>query len=210
MAPASFLKQHAQRLLSLALFALFFSYAIQQGWRLAMARRLDFIELSFLVQNLVLAFVVMGRKPPVSVDRKLFPQLVALAAFFSGAAFLGQPPSGGETARLVSAIVIVLANLLGIVTLLGLGRSFGILIALREVRSSGIYSLVRHPMYATDILLRIGFLISHFNPFTAGMAVGSIGLYAYRAVLEERHLATDEHYREYMSRTRYRFLPYVF
>jgi protein-S-isoprenylcysteine O-methyltransferase Ste14 len=206
----SFVRERYQRIISLYLFVVFLGYAVYQAHQLIKAGRLDFIEISFLVQNIVLAMVVGMRKSHVSIDRNLFHQVVALAAFFSGAAFMGQPPSGGETARLASTLLIVASNLLGIVTLLGLGRSFGILIALREVRSTGIYSVVRHPMYVTDILLRVGFLVSHFNPFTAVMAVFSIGCYAYRAVLEERHLSTDEKYREYMARTRYRFIPYLF
>jgi protein-S-isoprenylcysteine O-methyltransferase Ste14 len=206
----AFIKERYQRLISLTLFVLFLGYAIQQVFLLIKNGRLDFIEISFLVQNIVLAIVVGTRRSHVSIDRNVFHQIVALTAFFSGAAFMGQPPSGGETARLASTLVIVTSNVLGIVTLLGLGRSFGILIALREVRTTGIYSVVRHPMYLTDILLRIGFLISHFNPFTAIMAVFSIGCYGYRAVLEERHLSTDVIYRDYMARTRYRFIPHVF
>jgi protein-S-isoprenylcysteine O-methyltransferase Ste14 len=77
-------------------------------------------------------------------------------AFFSGAAFMGQASSGPPMARTISEILMVVSSLLGIVTLVALGKSFGILIAVREVKSSGIYSIVRHPMYATDILLRIG------------------------------------------------------
>lgn len=92
-----------------------------------------------------------------AVDRNLFHQTIALAAFFSGIAFIGQPPSGGPAAEAASNAVVSVANVLGVLTLVNLGRSFGILIAVRRVKTHWLYALVRHPMYATDILLRVGF-----------------------------------------------------
>jgi protein-S-isoprenylcysteine O-methyltransferase Ste14 len=99
---------------------------------------------------------------------------------------------------------------LGVVTLLNLGRSFGILIAFREVKSRGLYGIIRHPMYATDILLRMGFLINHFNLFILIVFIASTVCYVYRAILEERFLIYQPEYREYMHRVKYRFIPFVF
>ena len=93
---------------------------------------------------------------------------------------------------------------------LELGRSFGILIALRTVKTNGLYSLVRHPMYGTDILLRIGFVVGHFNLFTIFLFVISTGAYIARAMLEEQFLLQDEAYQEYVRRVKYRFIPFVF
>jgi protein-S-isoprenylcysteine O-methyltransferase Ste14 len=98
---------------------------------------------------------------------------------------------------------------LGVATLLNLGRSFGILIAFRGLKSDGLYRMVRHPMYATDILLRIGFLINHTNLFTVIVFIISTGCYVYRAILEERFLIRTPGYREYMQRVKYRFIPFV-
>ena len=103
-----------------------------------------------------------------------------------------------------------MSNTLGAITLLNLGRSFGILIAYREVKSGGLYSIVRHPMYGTDILLRIGFVISHFSWLTIFILVASSGCYVYRAILEERFLSKQPDYAEYMKKVKYRFIPYIF
>jgi protein-S-isoprenylcysteine O-methyltransferase Ste14 len=122
---------------------------------------------------------------------------------------MGQPATGSLVAKQISQVVIFCANVLGVATLLNLGRSFGILIAFRELKSYGLYGRVRHPMYATDILLRIGFLINHFNLFTVLVFIISTGCYVYRAILEERFLSQQPEYREYMNRVRYRFIPFV-
>lgn len=188
-------------------FLIIIGYETRKTW---LAGRMNYVEIAFAVQNALMIGFILIRKPHQDVDRNLFNQFVALVAFFSGMAFIGQPPSGGAGAQMTSNIVTFVANVLGVFTLLNLGRSFGILIAFREVKTTWLYSLVRHPMYGTDILLRIGFLISHLNWFTASMFVASTGCYVYRAMLEERFLSRQPEYRAYMRRVRYRFIPLVF
>jgi protein-S-isoprenylcysteine O-methyltransferase Ste14 len=148
--------------------------------------------------------------PHRAMEKSLWSQIVAATAFFSGAAFMGQAPTGGPLALAVSESIMILSAALGIATVLSLGKSFGILIAVREVRSSGPYSLVRHPMYVTDILLRIGFTVNHFTAFTAVLLVLTSACYVYRALLEEKFLGRFPDYREYMARVRRRFIPLVF
>ena len=79
-----------------------------------------------------------------------------------------------------------------------------------ELRDTGLYGLVRHPFYTGFILFCIGMalwlqsyaaLIAGLLPLTA--LVGRI--YAEEKILQE----TLPGYREYMSRTRYRIIPFV-
>jgi protein-S-isoprenylcysteine O-methyltransferase Ste14 len=172
--------------------------------------RMNFVEVSFALQNALMIGLILIRRQHVAVDHNLFHQAVALVAFFSGIAFIGQAPTGGPMAQAASNAVVFASNVLGVLTLVNLGRSFGILIAVRQVKTGWLYAVVRHPMYATDILLRVGFLISHFNGFTAAMFALSTAAYVYRAMLEERFLARQAEYRSYMRRVRYRFLPGIF
>ena len=124
---------------------------------------------------------------------------------------MGQPATGHPAAILVSQGLLVVSSILGIVTLFNLGTSFGILIACRTVRTGGLYRFVRHPMYAADILLRIGYITSHCTWLTSSLFVLSTACYVWRAILEERFLAQQcEEYRDYMERVRYRFIAGVF
>lgn len=205
-----FLARHGQRLFNAYLFLWFAGWAGWQTYQTWAAGRLDFIEGSFAVQNAILVTLILVRQPHRALDRNLLHQAVALVAFCSGVFFIGQPPSGGPAARHVSQAIILTANVLGAVTLLNLGRSFGILIARRQIKTGGLYRLVRHPMYATDILLRIGFLVSHFRWPVLALFALSTACYAWRAVLEERFLARSPEYREYMQRVRRRFVPGLF
>lgn len=154
--------------------------------------------------------VVLLRKPHQGIDPSLPHQLVALVAFCSGALLIGQPATHHPFLTSISSLIIVCANVFGIMTLLNLGRSFGVLIAIREVKTGGLYSLIRHPMYGTDILLRLGFIISHFNALTAMIFVASTSCYVYRAILEEKFLSHNPAYRQYMAKVSYRFIPGIF
>ena len=185
-------------------------YGLWSGYNTWLEDQLDFVEVSFMVQNILMLGFILIRIEHKSLNKNVFHQVVALFAFFSGVAFMGQEPSGGEVANAVSSWVIFFANILGAVALLNLGKSFGILIALRKVKTGGVYGIVRHPMYGADILLRIGFVISHFNTFTVLLFIVSAGAYVARASYEEKFLSQEPEYREYMKNVRYRFIPYVY
>lgn len=202
---------YGQTALNIYLFLSFGGWAAWQTYKTYHAGRLDFVEVSFALQNCIMVFLLLIRRHHKAVNLNLHEQAVAVVAFMSGAAFMGQPATGGPVAQQVSMWVIFASNVLGIATLLNLGRSFGILIAIRQVKTGGLYSLVRHPMYGTDILLRIGFLISHFNYFVLITFLASTACYIYRAMLEERFIASQApEYSEYMKKVRYRFIPLVF
>ena len=204
------LRENRPWLVNLYLFLHICAFVAWQVYQLVVSGRFDFVETSFVVQNIVLAAVVLIRRDHLAVDGNWVHQAVALAAFFSGVAFIGQPTSGGDDVRLVSQIVVATSNLIGIASLLHLGKSFGILIANRGIQRGGVYRLIRHPMYLSDILLRIGFAISHYSLLSLGLAFVSIAFYVYRAVLEERFLVHDSEYRDYRERVRYCFVPGVF
>lgn len=206
----SFVVRHRERLINLYLFANVAGFIAWQAWTVAHAAGLNVNEISFLLQNLVLAGIVLLRRDPIAIDDKLSHQAVALVAFFSGLAFMGQPPTGGPTALTISEAVLLGSNLLGMLSLLHLGKSFGILIACREVRTRGVYRLMRHPMYASDMLLRVGYVIGHFSAYTLTLVILSSACYVCRAVLEERFLAQQPDYRAYMARVRHRFVPGLF
>ena len=169
-----------------------------------------FIEISFAVQNLVMLLMILFRTPHIKFDKNIFNQSIAVIAFMSGLVFMGQPQSSNPDVISWSRSIVLLANILGIISLINLGRGFGILIAFRSIKTKGLYAVVRHPMYTTDILLRCGYIISHFNPFTAVMFLVSTACYVYRAILEEKFLISIPEYQSYSTKVKYRFFPYLF
>lgn len=205
-----FLKRHGQMLLNIYLFIVmggWIGWRTYQTWR---AGKLDFIEISFAAQNAIFLTLILIRQRHRAVDLNVFHQAVALVAFFSGILFIGEETTGGPMVHRVSAVIVLAANILGAVTLININRSFGILIARREIKTGGLYRFVRHPMYGTDILLRAGFLVSHFEPRIILLFAASTACYIWRAILEERFLDQAPDYRDYRARVRYRLIPGLF
>jgi protein-S-isoprenylcysteine O-methyltransferase Ste14 len=78
------------------------------------------------------------------------------------------------------------------------------------VISSGPYRYVRHPMYTGFVLFAVGTALLLGSWYGLMGAMLLIGLVGRRAVLEERALHEElTGYSEYMARTRYRLVPYV-
>jgi len=80
----------------------------------------------------------------------------------------------------------------------------------QRVISTGVYGVVRHPMYLGALLMFVG------TPLLLGSAVGLVVgaaltvLLAFRIVGEERLLAAElEGYSEYRQKVRYRLVPLV-
>jgi protein-S-isoprenylcysteine O-methyltransferase Ste14 len=96
------------------------------------------------------------------------------------------------------------------VSVVFLGRSFGIVPANRGVKTGGAYGMVRHPMYAGYFLTYIGYVLSYPSVTNVCLAIGTLCIQVTRAIMEERVLAQDPLYREYLRRTPWRFIPYVY
>jgi len=80
----------------------------------------------------------------------------------------------------------------------------------QRVVSTGVYGVVRHPMYLGAILMFFGapLLLGSSWGVIAGLALAL--LLMARIVMEERMLARElEGYREYMKKVRYRLFPFL-
>ena len=94
--------------------------------------------------------------------------------------------------------------------LASLGRSFGVVAANRGIKTSGLYRMVRHPAYAGYLLGYVGYVISYPTASNVVLVVATLLALNARAIMEERFLAQDTGYREYLNGTRWRFVPYVY
>jgi|SRR5215475_13218103 len=105
------------------------------------------------------------------------------------------------TAVQVAGIVMVAAGLLS------LRRSFAVVPGNRGIRQGGLYRIVRHPIYFSELVVFLGAVL--VNPTVANWAVWlcECGVQFARAIAEEKFLAEDPVYRGYRERVRYRLLP---
>ncbi len=91
-----------------------------------------------------------------------------------------------------------------------LRRSFGILPANRGIVSHGAYRFVRHPMYLGYFVMDMGFLLTNFGLQNVLVYAGQFVLQAVRVSREERLLSSDESYRIYKGKVRFRVIPGLF
>ena len=94
-------------------------------------------------------------------------------------------------------------------SLLVLGRSFGVMPAVRGLVRAGPYRLVRHPVYLGELVMVLGAALAARSPAGWGAAALGLTLVVVRIVIEERLLAAGEAYREYQAEVRSRLLPGV-
>jgi len=204
-----FLRRRWPLALNIVLVAALGRYMAVKAHEAWQADQFDFVEIAFAAHNVVMLTFILIRRQHQAMDTNVFHQFIALAAFFSGIAFIQHLPTSATlttTAQIIMATALVLST----VTLLNLGRSFGILIAVRQVKTGGLYRVIRHPMYFTDILWRVGYLAGNLCWPNAVLFIVSSACYVYRAILEERFLSQFPDYIEYKKKVRYRFLPGIF
>jgi len=93
---------------------------------------------------------------------------------------------------------------------LSLGRSFGLVPANRGIVSTGVYRFVRHPIYLGYLITHVGFVVANPAGWNLLVLAGADVALLLRAVCEERTLALDDAYQDYMQRVRWRIVPGLF
>ena len=80
----------------------------------------------------------------------------------------------------------------------------------QELVSTGLYGLVRHPMYACNAFFLVGIPLALGSYWGLIFAVPCLSLFAVRIHDEEKMLQGElAGYHEYMQQVRYRLVPYV-
>lgn len=91
---------------------------------------------------------------------------------------------------------------------LSLGRSFAVLPGVRSLRTTGLYRLVRHPLYLGESLLFAG-AATALGAWGAVAALILAPMLAWRIRVEERLLAPEPGWQEWARQVRWRLVPFV-
>jgi protein-S-isoprenylcysteine O-methyltransferase Ste14 len=80
----------------------------------------------------------------------------------------------------------------------------------QRVIDTGVYGVVRHPMYAGAVLLMIGIPLWLESYAAAALAAVPIALVVARILIEERFLKRElKGYEDYTKRVHYRLIPFI-
>jgi len=116
-------------------------------------------------------------------------------------------PSDGAGFMIIGSIVQVTGIVLIVCGLLSLRRSFAVVPGNRGIRDGGLYRIIRHPLYFSELVALLGAVL--VNPSVANWTIWlcEFSLQYARARAEENFLSSDPAYRAYSERVRYRLIP---
>jgi len=201
----SFLRSFAfSLLLSLSCVVL----AAPHAW--ALLKGFDVFELLHLAYNLTVAFLFLIRTRPSLVSMSLVHWTVALLTSFSGFFFVRNDPNPHAVLLAAGDTLIGAGVLFAFAAALVLGRSFDLFPALRRVKTRYVYQIVRHPIYLSALVLRLGYVLKNPSLYNAVLLLLVAVLYDKRAKYEEDVLSHDHSYVEYLQQVKYRFVPGIY
>ncbi len=119
-------------------------------------------------------------------------------------------PTQASQDLVAGQIIQVIGASLAISGVLSLNRSVGLVPAHREIKCTGLYRWVRHPLYCAYTVTNVGYLISNFTILNLALVMLALAFQIVRIFNEERLLSQFHAYSEYKLRTRWRLFPFLF
>ena len=165
--------------------------------------------LFLLLSEAIVVVLTLVRRSPRTVDRSVKARILTVVSVIG-------PPllAPAAVAAFLSETVTVALSCAGLAIVIAgkmtLGRSFALLPANRGVVSTGLYRLVRHPIYMGYLVSHLAFLAASPSAWNIAALVVADGALLARAVCEEQTLAKDPAYRDYQARVRWRVVPGIF
>ncbi len=158
-----------------------------------------------IIETLAVCFYLL-RSAPSSVSINPFDWLVAFIGTFMPLSLrpeqYGMLPFG--------EYLIFLGAFFQTLSIISLNRSFALVPAKRVIKTSYMYRIVRHPLYASYILGITGYVLRYTSEVNLTIYIITMISIGIRVIREESHLAKDSTYIEYMQKVRYRLIPFVF
>jgi protein-S-isoprenylcysteine O-methyltransferase Ste14 len=164
------------------------------------------IGAAFFAEQMWVVCAYLIRRRARSVSRRMDDWLLAFGGTFGGTLFrpVGSHPAWGVHLGLV---VQLIGLAMCVVSFLALGRSFGFAAADRGLVRRGPYAVVRHPIYASYLLLQGGYVLQSPSIWNGAVMVFVTLCNLGRIRAEDRMLATNEAHADYRGRVRWRMVP---
>jgi protein-S-isoprenylcysteine O-methyltransferase Ste14 len=165
----------------------------------------------YVLQHLVVLGIALARPAPTMRDYSVPSSIAVGVAYlypYAQVIWLRWSP-GNVTSPAAGLVLVILAAGLSLVSLLTIGRLFGVRPALRGLVTRGPYRLVRHPIYLSYVIADIGYNLQEWNSGTIALVLAGWASLVYRIKAEERLLSHHSGWRTYAASVRSRLLPLV-
>jgi protein-S-isoprenylcysteine O-methyltransferase Ste14 len=161
------------------------------------------------VSEMLVVLLTVMRRSAATVDRSMRARLLTALSTL-GPPLLQPAHVGALLPQSVTVAVSVAGLAIVIAGKMTLGRSFGLMPANRGVVSSGIYRVVRHPIYLGYLITHVAFLFATPSAWNIAALLAADTALLMRAVCEEQTLSRDSQYRAYQQIVRWRVCPGLF
>jgi protein-S-isoprenylcysteine O-methyltransferase Ste14 len=163
----------------------------------------------YVLQHFIVLGIALTRPQPKLRDYSVASSVaVGIAYAYPYAQVIYLRWSPGHVAWPAAGLVLVtLAAGLSLVSLLAMGRFFGVRPALRGLVTSGPYKFIRHPMYLSYVLADIGYNLQEWNSVTLLLVLIGWASLVYRIRAEERVISQHAEWPVYVALARYRLVP---
>lgn len=146
------------------------------------------------------------RSAPVTVSNDPVDWLFAFVGTFTPLLLIPSPWGILPAAK----SLIIIGTTLQIMGLISLNRSFALVAAKRQIKTGGMYKLIRHPLYASYFIILLGYALTNTTWFNVSICLITAGFLGSRLAREEKHLTLDKAYVDYAQTVRYRIIPFVY
>jgi len=163
----------------------------------------------YVLQHLLVLGIALTRRPPRVQDRSLSSAAAVIVSYgypYAQVIYLNWIPGNPGWSE-AGFVLVALSTVLSLVSLLTLGRLFGVRPALRGLMTKGPYRIVRHPMYLSYVVSDIGYNLQEWSPVTVLLVLAGWVSLIYRIHAEECVLALDAAWPAYKGLVRYRLIP---
>ncbi len=159
----------------------------------------------------LLVFLYFIRSAAKSTTRSFLTKTIAvIATFLPFTIPLLSRPSDNPTIMISASLLTITGMAIALYSLGTLGRSFSIIPQARGLVQAGPYRFVRHPVYLGELISILGVVLARPSVVVMAIYCLLIALLLYRALEEEKLLASIFPEYETYSLRRARFIPGVF
>ena len=163
----------------------------------------------YVLQHFIVLGIAVTRPQPKVRDYSIASSMAVVVAYaypYAQVIYLRWSP-GHVVSPSAVLVLVTLGAALSLVSLLTIGRFFGVRPALRDLVTSGPYRLVRHPIYLSYVVGDIGYNLQEWNSVTLLLVLVGWASLVYRIHAEERLLSQHAAWLTYVALVRYRLFP---
>jgi protein-S-isoprenylcysteine O-methyltransferase Ste14 len=163
----------------------------------------------YVLNHLIVLGISFTRRPPKVWDYSMTSSTAVGAAYiYPYAQVICLRWSPGHVAWPTAGLVLItLGAAVSLISLVTMGKLFGVRPALRGLVTSGPYRFLRHPIYLSYVIEDIGYNLQEWSFLTLLLVLFGWASLVYRIYAEERVISQDGKWPAYVGLVRYRLFP---